>query len=230
MILAIVSARAGSKGLPGKNTRALAGKPLIAHTIEAARRAPSVSRVLVSTDGQDIADVAKSYGADVPFLRPSELARDETPGIEPVLHAVHWLAEQEASRPELILLLQPTSPLRTAEDIEAAVALMKRSHPPAVVSVEPVRKYPQWMVTLADDGQFRWMMGEDAVATRRQDLPTAYALNGAIYLVRREVLVEQRTLLPRGTIGYVMPPERSVDIDSELDIRVAEALLRERSK
>lgn len=224
-MLAVIPARAGSKGVVGKNLRPLAGRPLIAHTIEAALAAPSVARVIVSTDGEDIADVAMKYGAEVPFLRPAALARDDTPGVMPLLHAVEWLEQHEQYRPELVILLQPTSPLRTADDIEAAVQMMEASRPPAVVSVEPTKKHPEWMVRLDDDGAMHWLMGEGATATRRQDLRAAYALNGALYLLQRAELLAQKTVLPKGTLGYVMPAERSIDIDSELDLRVAESLL-----
>ena len=133
-ILGLIPARGGSKALPHKNIRQFAGKPLIAWTIETALACPMLDRTIVSTDDPEIADVSRHWGAEVPFLRPAELARDDTPGIEPVLHAVRWLGENEGYRPDYVMVLQPTSPLRTTEDIEAAIQLARDRQADGVVS------------------------------------------------------------------------------------------------
>ncbi len=227
-VLAVVPARGGSKGIPRKNITPLAGRPLLHWTIEAALACDRIERVLVSTDEPEIVDVALACGADVPFLRPAVLALDETPGIAPVLHAVRWLEEREGYRPEWVALLQPTSPLRDRDDIRGALALGEGRGAAAVVSVTEAAHHPWWMKTLDDTGRLRdWSEGSEG-ATRRQDLPPVYALNGAIYLVRRQALVEQETLAPDPCLGYVMPPERSLDVDTAWDLHLAELILTER--
>ena len=224
--LAVVTARGGSKGVPGKNLAPVAGRPLIAWTIAAAQGATQVTRVIVSTDSQEISGVAREWGAEVPFLRPAELARDQTPGVEPVLHAIEWLAENEGYRPNLVLLLQPTSPLRTAADIEAALARLAETGADAVVGVTLAEHHPYWTKAIDDQGYLRNFVAADQVPDRRQDLPPAYAVNGAIYLIRREVLLRDRTLFPERTVGYAMPPERSLDVDTRWDLDLADIVLR----
>jgi CMP-N-acetylneuraminic acid synthetase len=221
-LLAVIPARGGSKGIPGKNIRPLCGKPLIAWTIEAALRSPSVDRVVVSTEDEDIAEVARQYGAEAPFLRPIALAQDDTPGVEPVLHALTELPGYSE-----VLLLQPTSPLRTAADIEAIVALRRTAEVPAAVSVSEAGVSPYLMYALDAGSHLAPLLGE-APATRRQDLPPAYALNGALYVADTAPFVRDGSFMTPETTAYVMPPERSVDIDTMLDWHLAEALLTER--
>ena len=200
-------------------------KPLIAWTIEAALGAESVTRTIVTTDDEEIASVSRASGADVPFIRPAELARDETAGIEPILHAVRWLAEHQHYRPQVVISLQPTSPLRASSDIDAALDLLEARRADAVVSVTPVRQHPYWMKRLDDSGFIHDFLRQQTPIGRRQELPPVYALNGAIYLARREFLLERESWYGGRTAGYVMPLERSVDIDTAWDVRVAELLL-----
>jgi CMP-N-acetylneuraminic acid synthetase len=226
-ILAIVTARGGSKGLPRKNILPLAGKPLIAWTIEAARQSQVATRLIVSTDSQEIADVSRAWGAEVPFLRPPELARDESPHIAVVLHALQWLEAQEGSRPARVLLLQPTAPLRSAEDIRGAVSLADRHVAAAVVSVCETAHHPFLAKRILEDGTLADSVAADGVSyLRRQALPPAYVLNGAIYLNRAESLLRDRTFVPKGARAYVMPVERSLDIDTAWDLHLAELILR----
>jgi CMP-N-acetylneuraminic acid synthetase len=220
--LALIPARGGSKGIPRKNIREIAGKPLVAWTIEGALSANGVERVVVSTDDEEIAAVAREWGADVPFLRPAELATDETPGIAPVLHAMEQLTEYED-----VLLLQPTSPLRRREEIEALLSLARREGAQSIVSVVEVRDHPSWMFRMADDGRLE-SYAQAAEAARRQDLPILYSLNGAMYWIRTEWLQRERRLVGPWTRGFVMDAASSVDIDSMLDWRLAEILLIER--
>lgn len=219
--LAIIPARGGSKGIPLKNIAPLGGKPLIAYTIFAARESRSVERVVVSTDDERIASVARELGAETPFLRPTELALDETPGIDPMVHAAEWLRDFQGYAADYVVLLQPTSPFRTAEDIDAAVRLAVDKKADAVVSVTPAATHPHWTKTLRPDGTLRDYLSNSAGADRRQELPPAFQLNGAIYLVRTEVLFTKRTFYTERTFGYVMPPERSLDIDTPWDLQIA---------
>lgn len=226
-ILALITARGGSKGIPGKNIIPVAGKPLIGWTVDAARDAKCVDRVVLSTDCPRIREVGIQCGAQAPFLRPEELARDDTPSMAVVLHAIQWLEENENYQPKWVLLLQPTSPLRTSADIEAIAALAIRGNAPAAISVTPVSKHPYWTKTMDAQGRISNLITGAPVASRRQDLPAAYALNGALYLVDRTILLKQKTFSPEGALGYVMPPERSLDIDSPWDLRLVELILKE---
>jgi CMP-N-acetylneuraminic acid synthetase len=218
-VLGLIPARGGSKGIPRKNVRTIAGKPLIAWTIEAALRSSGLAKVIVSTDDDEIAAAARAVGAEVPFRRPAELAADNTPGVEPVLHAIDQLPEHDA-----VLLLQPTSPLRTAGDIDALLAVAERTGAPSIVSVCEPDHHPAWMYRLGDGAVLEPLMPSPVVA-RRQDLPTAYALNGAMYFAHCNWLRLNRAFLGPETVGHPMPPERSVDIDTWFDWRLAEMLL-----
>lgn len=219
-VLGLIPARGGSKGIPRKNVLPIAGKPLIAWTIEAALASQSLDHVVVSTDDPEIADVARASGADVPFVRPAELARDDTPGIDPVLHALECMPDVT-----MVVLLQPTSPLRTPEDVEGAVTLAKRATARNVVSVTEAR-HSQWNFAVDDSNVLQVDAG--LVAARRQDLPERYSLNGAIYVGAPSRLRRDCTFLTPGTLAYVMPAERSIDIDNPFDWRVAEMLLKDR--
>lgn len=220
-ILSLIPARGGSKGIPRKNVRPMAGKPLIAWTIEAALRSSQLDAVVVSTEDEEIANVARQWGALVPFLRPPELAKDESPGIDPVMHALDQLPGYDA-----VLLLQPTSPLRTTEDIDACIALAEDMQASTVVSVCAPDQSPFWMYRLDDDKRLHALVEMPAIS-RRQDLPPIYAMNGALYFASAESLRRHRAFVTTETIAYVMPRERSVDLDTLLDWKLAEMLLRE---
>ena len=226
-IIGLITARGGSKSIPQKNIRMLAGKPLIAWTIDAARRSKEFSRIIVSTDDAKIVEVAIEWGAEVPFIRPAELARDDSSSISAVLHAIHWLEEKEGFCPEYIMQLQPTSPLRTAEDISGAIQLAKDRHAVAIVSVCEAARHPYLCKRILDDGTLADFVKTDINYVRRQDFPPAYALNGAIYLNQRGSLLRDQTDLPEGTVAYVMPQERSVDIDTPWDWHLTELILKE---
>jgi CMP-N,N'-diacetyllegionaminic acid synthase len=225
LVYGLITARGGSKGIPGKNIKPLAGKPLIAYTIEAALRSRKLARTLFSTDDEGIAAVARKHGAEVPFIRPSDLAGDDSSHISVVEHALHWLEKHENVRPDYLMLLQPTCPFRTTADIDAACDLAEARKPRAVVSVTESHSHPYLAKSIAADGTLKNFMSHDLKYERRQDLPRAYSLNGAIYLNRRESLLEERVFVPPGTLPYVMPRERSMDIDSLWDWQVAEWVL-----
>ena len=219
--IAVVPARGGSKGIPRKNVKSLAGRPLIAWTIAAALEARRFERVVVSTDDEEIAEIARGAGASVPFLRPAALARDDTPGIDPVLHALEQLPGFDE-----VAMLQPTSPLRTAADIAACIDFARARVAPAVVSVAPPRTHPYWTYTLSPTNQLEPIVPAAASTARRQELPAVHALNGAIYYAQTAWLRRERTFIGPGTLGFVMSPEHSIDIDSPLDWRIAELLLQ----
>lgn len=222
MTLALIPARGGSTGIPRKNVREIAGKPLIAWTIEAALAAEGIARVVVSTEDEEIAAVARKWGADVPFMRPAELATDEAPGIAPVLHAAAELTDYDE-----LLLLQPTSPLRGRAEIEALLAMARDGSAPSVVSVSEASEHPAWMFRMAPGGRLKNLGGFEEAA-RRQDLPALYMLNGAMYWVRTDWLRREQKLVGRDTLGFVMDAQTSVDIDTMLDWRLAELLLADR--
>lgn len=221
--LALIPARGGSKGIPRKNVRMLAGQPLITWTIQAALASTRIDAVVVSTEDEEIAEVARNAGAEVPFMRPAKLSADDTPGIEPALHAIEMLPAYDA-----VLLLQPTSPLRTTADIDGVLVLAAETNAPAIVSVCEAEDHPALMYRLAPGGNLQRLFPGSNV-DRRQDLPKVFSLNGAIYFGRTEWLRAQRSFIGEGTIGYPMSDEDSVDIDGPLDWRVAEILLAERN-
>ncbi|CUW38033.1 CMP-N-acetylneuraminic acid synthetase [Magnetospirillum sp. XM-1] len=224
-ILALICARGGSKGLPGKNIRQLAGRPVIAWSVEAAMGASLVDRVVVSTDDPAIAEAARAAGAEVPFLRPVELASDTADIYDAIFHALDNLEEE----PSHVVLLQATSPLRIAADIDGCIRLcLERAAPAAATLCEP-GKNPYWMFLMDSDGTTRPLIPRDDEGRRRQDLPEAWAPNGAVYVAETGWLRRERNFWKAGvTLGYVMPTERSVDIDSLLDFRLAELLMSDR--
>lgn len=228
-VLALITARGGSKGIPGKNIAPLGGKPLIAWSIEAARRSRHVSRVVVSTDDEEIARVSRAWGAEVPFMRPRELALDHSPHIPVILHAVEWMELHGQCRPEYVLLLQPTSPLRRSEDIDAAVELIRERGVDSVIGVGEAASHPYLAKRIREDGWMEDFTPKPEGYLSRQSLPPAFAINGAIYLVRRDVLMERKALQTERSVVYVMPPERSLDIDTPWDLHLAELILRDRA-
>jgi N-acylneuraminate cytidylyltransferase len=219
-VLAIVPARGGSKGVPGKNIRPLAGKPLIAWTIDEARKSHLIDRLVASSDDEGILSVARQHGCETPFVRPSELARDDTPGVLPVLHAIDALPGFD-----IVVLLQPTSPLRAVADIDDCLRLVAGARP-SVVTVTESAKNPYWMYRLGPEDRLQPILQNQEVVIRRQDAATTYALNGAVYAVAVDWLCAGRVLVESGvTVGLRMPSERSIDIDNELDFAWAEFLI-----
>ncbi len=224
-VLAIIPARGGSKGIPKKNLKPLAGKPLIAWTIESAIQCPEVNEIIVSTDDEEISKISKKFGASVPFMRPEELARDESPTIDAVLYTIETL-EKKGNKFEIIAVLQPTSPLRTSEDITNAVQLFIKNKPLSLVSITTFLPSP-FLALKMSDGYVSPAFIEGKFRARRQDLPVLYAPNGALYISTPETLRKYRTFYTPKTLGYSMPRERSVDIDDDIDFKVAESIVRE---
>ena len=211
-VLALIPARGGSKGLPGKNILPVGGRPLLAWSVDAARAARSVDRVVLSSDDDAIMAAARACGCEVPFVRPAALASDAATTIDVVMHALDALPGYD-----LIVLLQPTSPLRTAADIDAACERLASSGAPACVSVSLVDQSPYWMYRLGDNQSLVPVVEAPPGVTRRQDLPAVYALNGAVYVADTAWLRQARTFITRATVAHVMPAERSIDIDTIAD-------------
>lgn len=226
-ILAVITARGGSKGLPRKNILLINGKPLISHTISAALGSKYLSHnpIVVSTDDPEIARISIEFGAEVPFMRPKELAIDEMT-IYPVLtHALLWYQEHKGFHPEYTLLLQPTSPLRTSHDIDEAIKIMIDKDADGVVSVYASQPHPFLSKKLVD-GKVQNLIESDTVYHRRQDMPDSYTLNGALYIAKSQLLLDKQTFYTDNTYPYIMPIERSIDIDSEWEMFLAEMLLK----
>ncbi|KMY29187.1 acylneuraminate cytidylyltransferase [Lysinibacillus xylanilyticus] len=220
-ILAIISARGGSKGVPRKNIKELAGKPLIAWTIEAANKSKYITRTILSSEDREIIDIAKKYGCEVPFVRPRELAQDDTPGIGPVLHAI-----EQCPGYDYVVLLQPTSPLRTVADIDSCIEYIIEQGAKFCVSVTEPEKSPYWMYTL-EDKTIKPLIEQKQLTTRRQDLPSVYALNGAVYVGETSWLQKTKSFITDETIGYIMEKSHSYDIDTEEDFSFCEWKIRE---
>jgi len=232
-VLGLVTARGGSKGLPGKNLRPLAGKPLIAYTIETAHASGAFDRLVLSTDDAEIVAVARTLGCDVPFMRPAELARDETPHLPVVQHAVSWLQKHEGYRPEAVMILQPTSPLRQPHQIREAVALLESSGADSVISVGrvPDHCHPMRTVSIGASGDASLFVTGEPIRrriNRRQDMPPAWAMNGAIYLLRTSLLsAREPSLYGDRSAAYVMPHASGISIDSIEDWVAAERALED---
>ncbi len=225
-VLGLIPARGGSKGIPRKNVRLLAGRPLLAYTAEAALAARRLHRVVLSTEDEEIAEVGRRCGLEVPFRRPAELARDETAMLPVVEHAVRAV-EADGERFDAVCLLQPTNPLRRAEDVDACIERFHQSGADALVSVLPVpAEYnPHWVYFRDDAGLLRLSTGEAQPIPRRQELEPAFHRDGSVYVVRRDVVMEQHSLYGHRLVGLAMDPERSVNLDTPDDWRRVEELL-----
>jgi CMP-N-acetylneuraminic acid synthetase len=226
-VLGVIPARGGSRGIPRKNLVPLAGTPLLGYTIRAAQGSRRLTRTILSSEDEEIRAVARSLGADVPFVRPAGLATDEASSLSVVTHALQFVENEEGHEYDFVCLLQPTCPLRTAYDIDRAIAMLEQSDADAIVSLARVEEpHPIKMMLVSDDVIHPLFPEQWRETVRRQDLPPAFYLNGAIYCVRRAVLLGQESMWGKKTLAYVMPAERSVNIDSTLDIQRAECLLR----
>ena len=226
-MIAIIPARGGSKELPGKNIKVLNGKPLIAYTIEAALQSKSLSRIIVNTDDEKIAEVAMKYGAEVPFLRPENLASDSAKTIDVLIHAINKLENDEMIDVESLMVLQPTSPLRKASHIDEAVELFFRKNADSVISYCLEAHPIKWHKYINDDGCFEDIF-EESLASR-QLLRKTYYPNGAIYIYKKENVLSEK-LYTENSFAYIMPRKFSVDIDSIDDFNYCEYLINNNEK
>lgn len=225
-VLGLILARGGSKRLPGKHLRDLGGKPLIAWTVEAARAARTLDRVILSTDDPGIAAAAAAAGCDVPFMRPAELASDTASSAEVVRHALAEIGAAGTYR--RLVLLQPTSPLRLAEDIDGAVELAQARDLDSVVGICPAETVPAHLFWHEADGRLSSVIGapfSEIAGRRSQDCRPGYRLNGALYVATLDWFLAGGELLGPDSVGYAMPRERSVDIDDEMGLIEAEAIV-----
>jgi len=224
-VLALIPARGGSKGVPRKNLHVLAGRPLVVHAVETALHCASVGRVVVSTDDAEIAAIALRAGAEIPFMRPAELAADDTADLPVLEHVLHGL-ERDGYRPSAVVWLRPTSPLRTPGDVEAALELLWRTDSDSVRSVCMTEHHPYWMKLLDRDRLRPLLSGcDETVFPRRQSLPAVYRLNGAVDVIRSDRLAARSGSMYGADVrGYVMPRERSVEVDEESDLELLEWL------
>lgn len=225
-ILGIITARSGSKGVPMKNIKKLLGKPLIAYTIEEAKKSKYLSRCIVSTDDSKIADIAKKYGAEVPFLRPASLAKDNSSSISVCKHALRWLEKHGFGKFDHVMILQPTSPLRIAKDIDECIKKIVISGADSVMSmvklsdfdIKKIKKIKNEVIT-------PWCEKEGKASNRRDKGGEVYKRNCAIYLTKTDCIL-RGDLFGKVSVAYVMPPERSVDINGPVDFEIAEFWLK----
>lgn len=225
--IAVIPARGGSKRIEKKNLRTVGGKPLVAHAVDHAARARRVDRAIVSTEDDDIAALAKEYGADVPFKRPPSLATDTTPASAVITHALNWLADHGESF-DVISLVQPTSPLRRPDDIDGALEKLEMSEASSVISISEYISPPEWAVAENDEGFLEeyfdlGVLWRDQLE-RSQDLPKVRHPNGAVFAATTDVWWTHESFYTPKTVGYEMPPTRSFDVDEPWELKLVRAL------
>ena len=229
--LVVIPARGGSKRLKNKNLLPLANKPLIAHSIEVANSIPSVDKVIVSTDSEDILKASVEYGAECPFLRPDFLAADTSTTFDVIKHTLSTLETEHKLSFENVILLQPTSPLRTKENLKGAIELFEAKKANAVISVCECEHSPLWSNTLDEEKSMNAFLDSQILNKRSQDLPTYYRLNGAIYIYKTEELLKSKSMFPtKKSFAFEMDSVNSIDIDNQLDFDFAEFMMAKRKK
>ncbi len=226
-VVAFIFARGGSKGLPGKNVRPLCGKPMIGWSIEQAKATTLISRVIVSTDSEEIAEVARQYGAETPFMRPSELARDDSPEWLAWRHALNYLKE-ESGLPDAMVSVPATAPLREVRDIERCLGEFALGGADAVVTVGAAHRSPYFnMVKRNDDGTVELVIPPVGNVFRRQDAPPVFDMATVAYVARPEFVLTKNSLFEGRVRAVEIPVERTIDIDTLMDFRIAECLMKE---
>lgn len=225
-MIAVIPARGGSKGLPGKNIKPLNGKPLIAYTIEAAKNASGIERVIVSTDDKEIAKIARQYGAEVPFRRPEQLSGDTASAVDVYLHVIDYLREKESLQIDKFMVLLPTTPLRTFQHIEEALDKFQKTNARTLISMAEAETPPSWYYSLNTDGTvINAGLGDANPIANRQNNKTYLIPNGAIYILDVDLLRKKRTYYTNSTVPYIMSKECSIDIDTLYDFKLAEFLV-----
>lgn len=228
--LGLIPARGGSKGVPGKNIRPVMGKPLIAYAIECGLACPELDMVLVSSDSPEIAAIAKQHGALAPFLRPAELASDQSPMLPVMQHAINFCEEHYQVSVKALVLMDPTGPLRQPQDVTTVLEMLKGPETDCVVSGSPAQRSPYFNMVKEVDGYVDLVIPPDGQVARRQDAPQVYDLNTVVWAWKRSALMDEAARLPRRTRLYLVPPERAIDLDSELDFMLLETILSRRQK
>ena len=229
IVVCVIPARGGSKGLPGKNIKMFCGKPLIAHTIEQARQSKYIDRIIVSTDAEEIAKISLEHGAEVPFIRPMELAGDSSSTVDVLLHAINWLEKVDQYGFDILLLLHTTTPLRSVEDIDKCVVLLVDKKADNVFSVAEAHRNPYFNMVEINQNGYAALVKQGNFTTR-QEAPWVYDMNSSIYVWWKELLKEKKKIFLDKTKIYVMPKERSIDIDDNIDFKIAEIMMAERKK
>jgi len=221
-VLGLLTARGGSKSLPRKNILSAGGKPLLAWSIEAAQQSKYIDRLVLSSDNEEIISVGKSYGCDVPFIRPDFLASDEASSYDVAIHALESIEEQF----DILVLLQPTSPLRTEQDIDNCIDLSTKTG--SCVSIVESSKSPYWMYRVYEKDRMEPILNSEKAILRRQDSPKIYMLNGAVYAVNCQWLYKNGAFIGDQTVPYIMPYDRSLDIDNEQDFQIFKMIVNKK--
>lgn len=224
-ILAIIPARGGSKGVPRKNIKVLNGKPLIAYTIEAAKKSKYIDRVVVSTEDDEIAKISEKLGAEVPYLRPNELAKDDSSTVDCIIHMVNWLKKNQGYVTDYVCVLQCTSPLRGYKDIDGTICKLLETNMDGAVSICEAEINPYW-TNIFDGNSIKYFIKEGKNIKRRQDLPLVYRINGAVYIIKTSELIANKTLEPESMTAFVMKNDDSIDIDTINDFIMAELIIK----
>jgi CMP-N,N'-diacetyllegionaminic acid synthase len=220
-VMAVIPARGGSRALPRKNIMPLAGKPMIAWTIEEAKKSKYIDKLIVSSEDHEIINISKHYGCEVPYIRPIDLSKDNVPAVQAILHALSIF-----NNFDYVVMLQPSSPLRIVDDIDSALEQMRKNDNLSLVSVTRVIQHPNWMFTISSEGFLRNINNEEEIAAQRQEQHAVYLLNGAIQIAKTHFLMKNKKFFFNETAAFIMPPERSFEIDTELDFVLVESLMK----
>ncbi len=229
--VALICARGGSKGVPGKNIRPLAGRPLLGWAIHAAKQVDRISRVIVSTDSDEIARVAEEWGAEAPFIRPAELAQDDSPEWLVWRHALKYLVEHDQERLDGLVVVPTTAPLRMAQDIENCLDEYEKGEVDVVVTYSDAHRSPYFNMVVTDrEGYCSLAVTPETKIIRRQDAPVVYDMSTVAYVARPQFVNENNAMFEGRVRGVYVPPERALDIDTPLDFRIAECLISDYAK
>jgi len=227
IILIVITARGGSKRLPGKNIKLLNGKPMIAYAIEAVKYSKYADRLIVSTDNPEIASISRQYGAETPFMRPNELSDDTASSLTVLQHAVKWMEDKGNFKPDIVVLIQPTSPLVLAEDVNGTIEKMVDNDTNSCFSVCEITQRPEWMFIVDGDMARPYIKNVPEIA-RFQDFPPLFITNGAVYAMKTDILMKRNMIRDRQNSSvYLMPSHRSIDIDTPTDFKLAELMMKE---
>lgn len=229
-LLCIIPARGGSKGLPNKNIKDFNGNPLISYSIVEAKKSKYINKVIVSTDDYKIAEISKKYGAEIPFMRPSELAGDSSRIIDTYCYTINKLKNEFEFNTDILVVLQPTSPLRTVKHIDEAIELFLEKSADSIVSLSEVQHPPYWYKNMDETNKVSDFITMNDTTALRQELPKVYCPNGAIFIFKADMIVKEKQLYTEHSFGYLMSTDESVDIDSLLDFKIAEMIIKERKE